>query len=104
MKKSRRLLFVGASTLLVIVGLLAFGEQARHGHYHLDGGRGWDLPPATSLDAGHFHVQHAINPKIILLFNQNEGAPVAFVLPLETPLFKRTTPLIWFRLRPPPQA
>lgn len=42
-----------ALVLLFIVGLLAYGEACRHGQYHLDGGRGWDLPQTSVLDAGH---------------------------------------------------
>lgn len=84
--------------------MLAFGEQARHGHYHLDGGRGWDLPPATSLDTGHAQLYHPIAPRMVVLFDQREAAPVAFLEAVELPLPKPATPLIWFDLRSPPAA
>ncbi|MGH9344719.1 MAG: hypothetical protein ACRD19_13280, partial [Terriglobia bacterium] len=57
--KSRRFLFVGALALFVVVGLMSFGECARQGHYHLDGGHGWDLPANASVDAGHTYLHFA---------------------------------------------
>lgn len=88
--------------LLVIVCLLSFGEQARHGRYHLDGGRGWDLPPATSLDISHIQLYHPISPQPVISFALNEAAPAAFLDTAELPLPKTATPDTWFGLRSPP--
>ncbi|MGH9326042.1 MAG: hypothetical protein ACRD2B_05060 [Terriglobia bacterium] len=103
-KEYGHLLVVTASALLVIVGLLAFGEQARRGHYHLDGGRGWDLPPATSLDAGHIQLYHPVSPRPVISFDLNEPLPAAFLETIELPIPKLATPHIWFGLRSPPAA
>ena len=47
-----------ALSLLVIVSILAFGEQARRCRYHFDGGRGWDLPQASSKDLSRPRLRH----------------------------------------------
>jgi hypothetical protein len=102
--KSKGLLLFGAGALVVIVGLLAFGEQAQHGEYHLDGGRGWDLPSVTALDAGHVRLCHVMRPRIVITLEQREGATEAFVPALEVPLPRPAQSLAWFKWLPPPQA
>jgi hypothetical protein len=104
--RSRQFLLVSASALLVVVGLLAFGEQAqaRRGHYHLDGGRGWGLPSAVSLDASHAQPRQPLQSKLVVTFDRSEDITETFIYLSEASLPQNLTPLIWFRLRPPPLA
>lgn len=104
--RSKGFLLVSASVLLVVVGLLAFGEQAqaRRGHYHLDGGRGWGLPSAVSLDASHVQPRQPLQSKLVITFDQSEGIAETFIHLSEASLPQSLTPLVWFRLRPPPFA
>ena len=53
----RNLISSAALALLFVVGLLACGELFKRGSYHLDGGRGWDLPQSSQLDSSHSHLQ-----------------------------------------------
>lgn len=102
--KSRRFLYVGAFALFVVVGLMSFGECARHGHYHLDGGRGWDLPANASLDAGHTYLSAAVCPLAAVRLGCDITAVHGLVLPFEAPAREFSTLRVWFRLRPPPQV
>ncbi|HEV2418793.1 MAG TPA: hypothetical protein VGX94_13410 [Terriglobia bacterium] len=101
--KSRRFLFAGAIGILVVVALMSFGERARHGHYHFDGGRGWDSPPSASLDAGHAQLHFVIRPHATIVLDRGETTE-CLILPIEVPTPQAATLRGWFRLRPPPQA
>jgi hypothetical protein len=100
--KSKKAVLFGTSGLLVVVCLLAFGEKARSGHYHLDGGRGWDLPAATALDAGHVQLTSPVSPAVFIWVDRNVTATPAPVTFSSIPFPKSFISLIWFRLRAPP--
>ncbi|MGH9452265.1 MAG: hypothetical protein ACRD11_17290 [Terriglobia bacterium] len=102
--RPRRFLLIGACALLVIVGLMSFGEFARRGHYHLDHARGWDLPATASLDVSHIHLPVLVRPRAAVTFDREGTAVHTFVLPFEAPARESATLRVWFRLRPPPQA
>jgi hypothetical protein len=102
--RSNRFLVVGACGLLIIVGLLSFGEMVRRGHYHLDGSRGWDLPAPVSLDAGHFQLPSVPVPQIVLRVVQHLNPSERLVALSEIPSFIPDTPWVWLGLRPPPQV
>lgn len=95
---------IGAALMFMIVGLLAFGEMARRGHYHLDGGRGWDLPQASSLDMSHVRVPPA--PVILAAIRvlQHLYSPEQRIILSDVPSVNPDTPGMWFGLRAPPQA
>ncbi|MGH9357278.1 MAG: hypothetical protein ACRD10_14220 [Terriglobia bacterium] len=89
--------------LLVVVGLLAFGEQARHGRYHLDGGRGWDLPAPTSIDVGHVQFHPIIRPNISVVIDHNASPVADRVLPAEISSLQVVKSTIGVKRRPPPE-
>lgn len=90
--------------MLIIVVLMSFGERARHGHYHFDGGRGWDFAPNASLDAGHAQLHFVIRPREVAAPERIETAVALHVSPLESSLPRLTLIRGWWHLRPPPQA
>jgi hypothetical protein len=102
--RSSPLLFAGAATLLLMVGLMSFGERARQFHYHIDGGRGWDLPPSLSFDTGHAQVHIVVEPATSVMFEHHEVLVSILVLRLKAPVPKSASLGTWYRLRPPPQA
>lgn len=95
---------ITASTLLVVVCLLAFGEQARHGRYHLDGGRGWDLPAASAFDAGHIQLSRPVAPQLVTLKAADEVPRSHTVIATKIPLPKSPLMAVWFGLRSPPNV
>jgi len=103
-KQSRIVFFAGVAALLVIVGLLAFGEEARQGRYHLDGGRGWDLPTASSIDVSPVHFYPAIRPKISIVVDRNTISTADRVLPSEVHIPRFVTSTIAVKRRPPPEV
>lgn len=89
--------------MLVVVALMSFGERARHGHYHFDGGRGWDFAPNASLDAGHAQLHVAILPRATVTLERCETT-LCFILPIKVVAQKSAILRGAFRLRPPPQV
>ena len=87
----------------MVVGLLSFGQQAQRGDYHLDGRRGWDMPPNAALDSAQAHSHFAVHPRPPIVSEQVECGAVALVLPMEAPIRQFATLRAWFRLRPPPE-
>lgn len=90
--------------MLIVVALMSFGERARQGHYHFDGGRSWDFAPNASLDAGHAQLHFAIRPREVIVPDRVDTALTPHILPLEIPLPHLTLIRGWWRLRPPPEA
>ncbi|MGH9375582.1 MAG: hypothetical protein ACRD1J_05395 [Terriglobia bacterium] len=101
--KSRTLFFASVAALLVVVGLLAFGEEARHGRYHLDGGRGWDLPAPTSVDFAHVQFHPVIRPKVTTVVGRNIQPTTERALPTEVSSLQLATSTISVKRRPPPE-
>lgn len=101
--KSSRFLFAAAIGMLVVVALMSFGERARQGHYHFDGGRSWDFAPNASLDAGHAQLHVAIQPRAAVTVDRGE-ATLCFILPIKAVVPQSTILRGGLRLRPPPQA
>ncbi len=90
--------------MLVIVALLSFGEMARRGHYHLDHGRGWDLPAPVSLDWAYPQLASArIPPVVIDVVQRLRAKEHLAVLPQARPSALEA-PWVWLGLRPPPEA
>jgi hypothetical protein len=91
-----------ALALLFVVGLLACGELFKQGGYHLDGGRGWDLPKSSQLDSSHNHLRQPAP------YQPAKQAQVEAFYPefqfYDLPLFSHQPflayPAMW--LRPPP--
>jgi hypothetical protein len=102
--RSSRLIAVGASTLVMVVCLLSFGEMARRGHYHLDGARGWDLPSPVSLKAAQSPLYSVRLPQVVAKVVQQlfcTERVLAFLIP---PHVLPDTTWVWFGLRPPPEG
>jgi hypothetical protein len=103
--RSSRLITVGSTGLLiVIVGLLAFGEMARRGRYHLDGGRGWDLPAPVSVDTGHSQLPSVRLPHVVVEVVQHLFVAESLVPLIVSPFSNQDTAWVWLGLRPPPQT
>ncbi len=95
---------IGAAAMFMVVGLLAFGEMVRQGHYHLDGGRGWDLPQTSSLDMSHVRLPSAPVAQVALRVPQHLYSPEQFITLSDIPAVNPDTARPWFGLRAPPQA
>jgi hypothetical protein len=90
--------------MFMVVGLLAFGEMVRRGRYHLDGGRGWDLPQACSLDMSHVRLPLAPAAQAAIRVTQHPYSPEQLIVLWDVPSLSPDRPGLWFGFRAPPQV